>query len=224
MNDIQWLFWDNDGVLVDTEPMYFRASAEILAEADVHLTRERFVDLSLRQGRSVFDLLPDRSDRHRLRARRDRRYAELLEQGVAPMAGARETLRNLHGRVKMAIVTSSHREHFEIIHRHTELLGFFDFVLTREDYPRTKPHPDPYQMALTRSAGAARHCLVVEDSQRGLDAAVAAGLSCLVIPGTLNADSDFASAHAILKDLSQVVAFLGPADRHPLADASDQSR
>jgi len=208
MNDIHWIFWDNDGVLVDTEPLYFQASAEILAEAGVQLTHEQFADISLRQGRSVFDLIPDRSDRNRLRSlheRRNRRYAELLEQGVAPVAGVEATLRALHGRVGMAIVTSSHRNHFEIIHRHTDLLGYFDFILTREDYPQSKPHPDSYLTALRRSAATARQCLVVEDSQRGLEAAVAAGLICTVIPGTLNENSDLSSAHAVLNDITQVL-------------------
>lgn len=209
MAAIEWIFWDNDGVLVDTENFYFQASAELLSEAGVELSREQFVEISLRRGESVFDLAEgDKTYLDSLRERRNRRYAELLARGVTPIAGVAETLRALHGQVKMAIVTSSHRDHFELIHQTTGLTGYFDFILTREDYRRTKPHPEPYLTALARSAGDPARCLVVEDSQRGLQAAVAAGLKCLVIPGQLNRQSNFSTAHAILEEISEVPGYL----------------
>ncbi len=211
MRDIHYIFWDNDGVLVDTEHLYFQASAEVLAEADIQISRAQFIDISLKRGQSVFDLAGPRHSPVRInnmREQRNRRYAELLQQGVHPMAGVTETLQQLHGRVKMAIVTSSHRDHFELIHRHTGLLEFFDFVLTREDYTHSKPHPEPYLMALAKSARPARHCLVVEDSERGLNAAVAAGLDCVVIPGELNRQSDLSSATRVLAHSSEIPDFI----------------
>ncbi len=209
MATTEWIFWDNDGVLVDTEDLYFQASAELLSETGVKLSREQFIEISLRRGESVFDLAEgDKPYLDSLRERRNRRYAELLAQGVAPIAGVAETLRALHGRVRMAIVTSSHRDHFDLIHQGTGLMGYFDFILTREDYRHTKPHPEPYLTAIARCAGDPARCLVVEDSQRGLKAAVAAGLRCLVIPGDLNRHSDFSTAHAILQGISEVPAYL----------------
>jgi HAD superfamily hydrolase (TIGR01509 family) len=209
MAALEWIFWDNDGVLVDTEDLYFQASAELLRETGVELSREQFVEISLRRGESVFDLAEgDKPYLDSLRQRRNRRYAELLAQGVAPIAGVPETLRALHGRFRMAIVTSSHRDHFDLIHQTTGLRGYFDFILTREDYRHTKPHPEPYLTALARSTGDPARCLVVEDSQRGLEAAVAAGLRCLVIPGDLNRHSDFSTAHAILQGIAEVPDYL----------------
>lgn len=209
MAALEWIFWDNDGVLVDTEDLYFQASAELLREAGVELSREQFVEISLRRGESVFDLAEgDKPYLDSLRERRNRRYAELLAQGVVPIAGVVETLRALHGRFRMAIVTSSHRDHFDLIHQTTGLRGYFDFILTREDYRHTKPHPEPYLTALARSVGDPARCLVVEDSQRGLEAAIAAGIKCLVIPGHLNRHSDFSTAHAILDDIAEVPGYL----------------
>ena len=205
MAAIEWIFWDNDGVLVDTEDYYFQASAELLREAGVELSREQFIEISLRRGESVFNLAEgDKPYLDTLRERRNRRYAELLAQGVAPIAGVAETLRALHGKIRMAIVTSSHRDHFDLIHQASGLRGYFDFILTREDYRQTKPHPEPYLTALARSAGTPARCLVVEDSQRGLESAVAAGLKCLVIPGHLNRQSNFSSARAILEGIAEV--------------------
>jgi len=40
MKSYKWIFWDNDGVLVDTEKLFFRANQEILSSIDIDLTRE----------------------------------------------------------------------------------------------------------------------------------------------------------------------------------------
>ena len=44
------VLWDNDGVLVNTEGLYFRATQAILAKVGIDLTPEQFIDISLRQG------------------------------------------------------------------------------------------------------------------------------------------------------------------------------
>ncbi|ABQ24463.1 HAD family hydrolase [Geotalea uraniireducens] len=50
------IFWDNDGVLMETEHLYYQANAEALARAGVELTLEEFCRISLRQGESVLSL------------------------------------------------------------------------------------------------------------------------------------------------------------------------
>ncbi|MDP6038964.1 MAG: HAD family phosphatase, partial [Candidatus Latescibacteria bacterium] len=56
------ILWDNDGVLVDTEGLYFQAGQEILAAQGVVLTREDFIEQSLKKGESVFDFLPEQDE------------------------------------------------------------------------------------------------------------------------------------------------------------------
>jgi len=50
------IFWDNDGVLVDTERYYLQANREALAKLDITLSDELFVEISLTRGKSLFDL------------------------------------------------------------------------------------------------------------------------------------------------------------------------
>jgi HAD superfamily hydrolase (TIGR01509 family) len=204
------LLWDNDGVLVDTEPLYYRATRELLAEVGVDLTREHFADLSLRQGRSCFDLAAHRGiaagELEALRRRRNERYAALLQAGIDPLPGVVECLRTLHGRQPMAIVTSSNPDHFEIAHRTTGLSSYFEFILTNADYVRHKPHPEPYLTAAARLGVEPSSCVVVEDTERGLQAATAAGMRCLVIPGDLSRGGDFRTAAAVLRNVDEVPA------------------
>jgi HAD superfamily hydrolase (TIGR01509 family) len=202
------IFWDNDGVLVDTERLYYEATRDALARAGVELREEVYEDLSLRQGRSVFELLSghgaDDDEIARLRAERDAHYLHLLRAPRLVIDGVEDTLRALHGRLRMGVVTSARKIHFDTIHRASGLVRYFDFVLTREDYERTKPDPEPYLKALERAGLRADECIVIEDTERGLRSATAAGMRCIVIPSALAPSGDFSAAHAVLSRVRDV--------------------
>lgn len=200
------ILWDNDGVLVDTEGLYFQAGQEILAAQGVVLTREDFIEQSLKKGESVFDFLPEQDEDYidPLRVERNARYSELLSEGVQVLDGVVETLEALHGRVRMGVVTGSRRDHFDIIHAPMDLLGFFEFVLAREDYDKSKPHPDAYLKAMQLHGWTPDDCVVVEDSERGCAAAAAAGLRVLIVPNDLSAQGDFSPAYKVLGNVREV--------------------
>ena len=204
---IKAILWDNDGVLVDTERLYFQATREILARVGVNLTREMFVEYLLKKGKSVWHLAaekgtpPDRVDR--MREERNARYSQLLQEENTVIAGVAETLPKLH-QFTMGIVTTSRREHFDIIHRASGLLQYFAFILTREDYEKSKPDPEPYLRGLEKTGVERSECIVIEDSKRGLTAATRAGLRCLVIPTELNRDDDFSEAYMVLDAITDV--------------------
>lgn len=206
---IKAIFFDNDGVLVDTEHLYYQATRAILAEIGADVSEEQFIDISLRRGRSIFDLVSDRLDPpaiDTMRRRRNERYGTLLAAGVPPLDGIPEVLTALHGRARLAVVTSSNPEHFDAIHAGTGLLRFFEFAITNRDYARSKPHPDPYLTALERTGVAAAEAIAIEDSERGLAAARAAGLRCIVVPRGLTRGGRFDGAHRVLADTRDIVA------------------
>ena len=146
--------------------------------------------------------------RDELRRQRNRRYSELLAAGDLVLPGVRDTVASLYSRYSMAIVTSSRRDHFELIHAGSGLLEHFDFILCREDYREAKPDPEPYLLAVQRSGRDAKSCLVIEDSPRGLAAAKAAGLACWVIPSAQTQGQDFRAADRVLDRLEDLLALL----------------
>ena len=145
---VKAVFWDNDGVLVDTEHLYFQATKQVLASAGVELTEQEYVELFLVQGRGSWHLAEARgipaSEIDRLRDVRNALYSEWLVRAPLVAAGVASVLDSLRGKYMMGVVTTSSREHFEVIHRSSGLLKYFDFVLLPGDYARKKPHPDPY--------------------------------------------------------------------------------
>jgi HAD superfamily hydrolase (TIGR01509 family) len=203
---LQAILWDNDGVLVDTERLYFEASARILSEVGYDLTQASYVQSCMTAGNSLLDLADvGQSERDILRDRRNALYSELIAVQDLTIPGAKETLEALKGRIRMMVVTSSRHDHFEIIHRSTLLLPYFEGVIDQDDYEQSKPHPEPYLTAMERMGLTAHECLVVEDSARGMASAIRAGLRCVVVPNHLTKDADFSGAYRVVESVSDVV-------------------
>lgn len=209
---IEAILWDNDGVLVDTEEMFFLATRDTLAGAGVDLTREQYIEFALTSGRSSFDLLEasgwSADQILRLRGERDLAYAAMLCTGCVAMDGVIETLARLKGKARMAIVTTSLRKHFDLAHRGSGVREYFDLILAREDYCQSKPHPEPYLTALDRLSVATDRSIAVEDSARGLQSALAAGLRCVVVPNRFTKGSRFSGAIAVLDDVRALPALV----------------
>jgi len=81
------------------------------------------------------------------------------------IAGVPEVIAALHGTYKMGIVTSSAPDHFALIHQTTGLLSYFRFVIAASDFTHTKPHPEPYLLAMERSGFRKEGGLVIEESE-----------------------------------------------------------
>lgn len=203
------ILWDNDGVLVDTEHLYFQATKDVLQSIGITLSKADYIELFLIQNRGAWHLAralgKSAAEVEALRLQRNDLYAQYLGEQNAAIDGAQEVLKTLHGQIYMGVVTSSRRRHFNIIHSQTGFLPYFDFVLTCDDVANTKPDPEPYLKGLERSGYAASECIVIEDSERGLAAAKEAGLTCWVIPTGLTQSGDFSTADAVLSDVREVI-------------------
>jgi HAD superfamily hydrolase (TIGR01509 family) len=209
---IKALLWDNDGVLVDTERLYFLATRQVLAGIGIALTREQYIRLFLVQGKGAWHLAAEKGCSPdtiaQLRQARNDLYSTLLRSEPLVIEGVRQVLDVLYGTYVMGIVTSSRQDHFELIHQRTGLLPYFQFVLTAGDYTHTKPNPEPYLKAVARSGFKRQACLAIEDSERGLTAANLAGVRCIVVPSAFTQGSRFDDACQVLESLSQLPSAL----------------
>lgn len=219
MTMLSAILWDNDGVLVDTERYYFEANRIYLRTYGIELSEAQFFQWYLCESRGAWHLLDadaDAEQHARWRQERNRIHLQLLEEADSLMTpGIAHLLGHLQGRVDMGIVTSATRASFDTIHRKLDLLRHFGFVLTAETYARSKPFPDPYLLGLARLGKPAGECLVIEDSPRGLEAARAAGLRCIILRNALSRHHDFVGAYRVVDSVDalrvEIDALLGQA-------------
>jgi HAD superfamily hydrolase (TIGR01509 family) len=204
------ILWDNDGVLVDTEQLFYEANRELFQPLGLELSAQHFFDWYLADNCGAWHLLAPRLSEEQaesLRAVRNERYAaRLASEHIPAIDGVADTLAALSPRVRMGVVTSSNRDHFEIIHQRLDLLRHFEFVLTHESYTHSKPSPEPYLLGLERMGVHADEALVIEDSPRGLQAATAAGMRCIILRNALTRQHDFPGAWRVVDTMAEVRA------------------
>lgn len=207
----QYVLFDHDGVLVDTEPWYYRAGERALADVGFTQDRGRYLR-DMHHGQATWAQARaagiDEATIDRQRAVRDRYYQEYLRTEAIEIDGVLDVLAALAPHVRMAIVTTSRRVDFDLIHEGRDILPFMDVVLVREDYVRAKPHPEPYLTALRALGAVPEEALVVEDSSRGLAAAVAAGIDCAVVHHDFTASQDFSAATHRIRTLAELPALV----------------
>jgi beta-phosphoglucomutase len=176
---IQAVLFDFDGVLVDSEPIRFRAGVQALAEVGVPLTWERF--LATWMGRTdaagLAEILGPRFATlgPGIIARRNVLYAQALGE-VPAYPDALRLVPRIPAGVRVAMATGSRRPEVEGILGRLGLSRSFHALVTAEDYHRAKPDPDPFLTAARRLDIPPAGCLVIEDSPAGVAAALAAGM------------------------------------------------
>jgi HAD superfamily hydrolase (TIGR01509 family) len=199
------IIFDNDGVLVDTEILYFKATKEILASQGASLTLEMFIDSNIKSNRSAWHMLDKSPEELKaLKKLRNDRYTELLSEGDLSYSGVHEVINELSEKYRLCIVTTSRKMHFEAIHQWTDYLGHFEFVITVDDVTNSKPHPEPYLKALERLELPATDCVVIEDSYRGMKSAASAGIDCLMVQNAFSQFQEFDEAIAVVDNISEV--------------------
>lgn len=207
------ILWDNDGVLLDSETVFFETTRLAFARMGLNLTKETWGTQYLGEGRSNREIArslgANPAEIDPVLDERNTDYLIVLEQLPAIRPRVRETLLTLSGRVTMGLVTGCHRRQLHLMHDSNGLLDFFDAIITGDDCPDPKPDPAPYLKALKALDLDANDCIAVEDSRRGLLSAIAAGVACVVVPTDLTRMQDFSGALAIEPDVSGILKYVG---------------
>ncbi len=184
--DIDAVIFDMDGTLVQTESIHHRAwEPEILATG-----REITPDDYLRwftgvTNRDICSGLLGLSgdDIEATLAAVDRRFWEIAEEGISPIAGVHELLHSLRD-VPRAIATNAERDPAMRTLALSGLLTHFEVIVTLTDVANGKPAPDVYLEAASRLKVEPGRCLAFEDSRPGVAAALAAGMHCIALTPT----------------------------------------
>lgn len=211
---VRAVVFDMDGLLIDSEPLVWAAMKETASTFGGEMPFSVFRRMIGLQHINATDILVEHFGegfdarawaegvRSRFRAR--------VAAGVCLKAGAVELLDRLDDLgLPRAIATSSGLGNVEVSLA-PDFRARFAAIVTREDAPRGKPHPEPFLKAAAALEIAPEDCLALEDSHNGVRAASAAGMMTVMVPDLLDPTEEIESLCCrVARDLHEVRAMLG---------------
>ena len=208
---ISTVIFDLDGLLADTEPLHCAAWRRTLADIGVDLSEAEFCDHWIRAGLEISDFVRRRELEHDpevLRSAKLALYTHMLGSSLRPMPGAVELVTALHGRKRLALASSSFATSVNLILERLDVAHYFETVATHETVARLKPHPDVFLHVAERLGVPPSACVVLEDAEKGVLAARAAGMKVVAVPTVHTRDNDFSKATLVVPSLAHVSAEL----------------
>jgi HAD superfamily hydrolase (TIGR01509 family) len=196
-------------LVIDTESAVYHGWREVYERHGHRLPLETYVACVGSSTEHSYDpaaeldrLVGGYLDWEALHAEKQRRIHALLE-GEGPLPGVTALLDAAEaGGIPCTIASSSPHSWVDRWLDRLGLAARFHSVWCRDDVPRPKPSPDLFLRAANALDLAPTEVLVLEDSQNGLRAALAAGMRCVVVPNAVTAGSDFRGAWALLDSLA----------------------
>jgi HAD superfamily hydrolase (TIGR01509 family) len=183
------VLFDMDGLLVDTEPLWFETEAEVMARLGAPWTKQDQEQLLGGSMDNTVGYLLARATRPVPPADVARWMTEGMlrraaEGRVIVRPGARELLNEVAATgIPFALVTGSQRPFTEAVLAST---GFrFPVTVTGDDVARTKPDPEPYLLAAKLLDADPEQCVALEDSPNGVASATSAGCLVVAVPTLL---------------------------------------
>ncbi|MFF0721800.1 HAD family hydrolase [Micromonospora sp. NPDC003816] len=183
--DFQAYLFDCDGTIVDSMPLHYTAWRQALDEWECAFPEDLFYAWA---GRPTLDIVDALNEQQRLNmpvetvvARREEHYQRLLPT-AAGIPGVLHHIQDAHGRIPFAVVSGSTREAVTASLDALGILDRFDVLVCAGDYTRPKPDPEPFLRAAELLGVPPHACLVFEDADLGIEAAVAAGMAAVRVP------------------------------------------
>lgn len=204
---IRAVVFDMDGLMFNSEDVYWMVGTELLRPRGHEYTRELADAMMGRPPKSAFFVMIDHCNLdatwQQLAKESEEAFLRLMPGRVLPMPGLFELLDALEkAGIPKAIGTSSQLVLAKAVLGQFNLEPRFQFVLTCEDIVHGKPEPEIYQKAAARLGIDPSEMLVLEDSQNGCTAAAAAGAFTVAVPGEHSDSQDFSMASLRIDSLA----------------------
>ena len=202
--------FDLDGVLVESEQVWDTAREKLVRERGGTWHDGATADMmgmsSPEWARYLHDRLDVQMDPAGINADVVRRVAAAYERHLPLLPHAVETVRELAGRWRLGVASSSNRPIIDLVLDRSGLAECFAAIVSSEEVEHGKPAPDVYLAVAERLGADAAECAAIEDSANGIRSAVAAGMRTIAVPNRefRPPDDVLATAAVVVPSLADV--------------------
>lgn len=193
-DSIKGVIFDMDGVIVDSEPIIFKAAVEMFRQHGVEIqTEDCFPFIGTGESRFIAGIAEKYGCEVDVQQSKEEMYdiyLELINGNLKPLPGVFEFIEKCRSMgLKLAVASSAD---IRKVKGNLQEIGLdinrFDAVVSGEDVEHKKPSPDIFLLAASKIGVDPAKCLVVEDAVSGVTAAKAAGAKCLAITSSFSED------------------------------------
>lgn len=208
---IKAVIFDMDGVVVNTEPIGYRAnqllykSLNITVPDDVYGTFIGNSDKMIVQ--KLKDLYPIDLTHEELLDKKYKYYFNAFDtaEDLALLPGVKELIIDLHKNgMRLILASSASNRKIQKVFTRFGLHQYFDHAISGEDFEESKPNPAIFLEAVAKSGFPKEECIVIEDSTNGIKAAKAAGIYCIGYNSGHTMGQDTSLADKVITDFNQV--------------------
>jgi HAD superfamily hydrolase (TIGR01509 family) len=191
---LQAIIFDMDGVIIDSEELWFRVGELLLSKYGIDYTDEMRKKIMGMGSIEIMELIkttyPIKDSVDELLEQRNRIVLHLLDKTtVPPIPNAVDFIQMVSGNgYKIALASSSPQQFIDIVINRFDIARYFSAIISGDRVSRGKPHPDIYRLTARELKVDNTGCLVFEDSPNGVKAAKDAGMKCIGITTNFNGD------------------------------------
>lgn len=212
---INTVIFDLDGLLADTEANWYKVCKELMGSNGKEFTLEAYV--ANHSGKTIVDNAELYIKNYDLPMTTEEcvdwlvtTEMNFVAKGVNLKKGARELLTYLkENNYKIILGTSSKLDRALTILKGNQIDSYFDDFVVGYDVERSKPFPDIFLKAAQKAGSRPEECLVLEDSEAGIQAAFAAEIPVICVPDLKQPSDEYrAKTTAVMESLLDVVEYL----------------
>ncbi len=196
-----------DGVIVNTEPIHNQAYKEQFKQLGIEVSPEMYATFMGKSTQNVFQKLKEDFQLNQTitelidvkRALFTKAF--YLDNELTLLDGVEDLIKNLVANgMQLILASSSSKETINSVFTRFNLHSYFDFIVSGEDFVKSKPDPSIFIHAAKLSGGSKDECIVIEDSTNGILASKLAGIYCIGYDSPNSKLQDYSNANMVITD------------------------
>lgn len=205
------VLFDMDGVIVDTEPLHYKAYHLMFDEVSIKVDENLYSSFTGKSTLEICKILCERfqtkQSPHELVAIKRKHFEYLFntDTDLQLLDGVLELIKNYHSHgLTLVLASSASMLNINRVFKRFDLDNYFKAKLSGADLKASKPHPEIFIKATEASGFKKDECMVIEDSTNGIEAAKAAGIFCVGYKSLHSVKQDYSKADWVISKFSEI--------------------
>ncbi len=197
--------FDLNGTMIDDMQYHIIAWHEILNNLGANLSLERVKQECYGKNNELLErIFPGKfseAEKKKMSFEKEKKYQQQFRPHLALLPGlGKFLLQARNNNIPMAIGSAAIMFNIDFVIDNLGIRDYFDVLVSADHVDRSKPHPETWLQCADKMNVAPKHCIVFEDAPKGVEAALNAGMQCVVLT-TLHQPEEF-------EHLSNIIAFV----------------